>query len=90
MTCTECGSDNVVYACRSIEHKYKGQLKIIRNIQGFFCDNCGEMELDTDNYKKLNHAKDIFQRRVDSKYKLVVDNSKTIQRQLFIDMLPSR
>ena len=44
--CISCGSENLKHEARSVRFEYRGELLEIPELTGWFCNDCGDAELD--------------------------------------------
>ncbi|MGX8882111.1 type II toxin-antitoxin system MqsA family antitoxin [Methylovorus sp. SPW-M1] len=53
MKCPVCGQAELVADTRDLPYTYKGQLKVIQNVAGEFCQACNESVLNADESRRV-------------------------------------
>ena len=61
-----CGSDDLVYDTRDIEHRYRGMMTTIPHVRGKFCSSCDDATLDPSESKRVSDAMLSFNREVNA------------------------
>ncbi|OOH90903.1 antitoxin [Pasteurellaceae bacterium 15-036681] len=68
MLCPTCFQTELQSDTRNVPYTYKGQKTELTNIQGDFCNHCGEMVLDEQQSQKLLNAMKTFEQAVNASY----------------------
>lgn len=68
MFCPSCGAQTSITDCRNITHQYKGQVLTIFNVQGDFCQACGESVLGVEETKRVSAEMVAFNKKVNEQW----------------------
>ena len=68
MFCPSCGAQELIADCRTISYQYKNRSTEINNVQGEFCNACGEYVLDAQESQRVSAEMLSFNKKVNEQF----------------------
>lgn len=68
MFCPSCGAQELVTDCRTIAYQYKYRSTTISNVQGEFCNACGEYVLEAEESQRVSAEMIAFNKKVNEQF----------------------